>query len=259
MVAYDEIRVMRNPQWSMVIPTVQSLLGGATEAVEPFIAAWSLLYAAISRLDYLQDGDPVDDPLPTDDRPSAHYNVLLGYYILAESLLDLLSPDDIPIHRILRLRGLWTHMVLRMASGQQRDLITPDHDSIDSPLDFYQELVQSKTGATFALALGGLATLLSDDQKMIDTLTLIGEIYGTFLQYSDDLLDVATQPNSTLTLSKALAGSCPAQESNETAHTPEAFWGYLYRLYRRQVESVLADMPISMQQGILDLFARTFE
>jgi geranylgeranyl pyrophosphate synthase len=94
----------------------------------------------------------------------------------------LLSPDHIPANRILRLRELWTETMLRMASGQQRDL-TASGDACDSPLDTYQQLAQAKTGATFALAFGGTAILLTDETRTIDALILIGEIYGTLLQY----------------------------------------------------------------------------
>src|SRR5205823_6417559 len=97
-------------------------LGGEPESITPFAAAWSLMYGATIRLDHLQDDDPVDDPLPA-NRPNAQYNLVLSYYVLATGLLDMLPVESIPAQRILRLRQFWTDMMLRMASGQQRDLI----------------------------------------------------------------------------------------------------------------------------------------
>jgi Polyprenyl synthetase len=258
MVAYDEGRKGRNPQWGTVIPVLQHILGGTTEQIAPFAAAWSLMYAVIVRLDHLQDSDPVDDPLPTVDRPNAQYNLLFSYYVLATGVLDLLSPEQVPAHRILRLRRFWTDMLLRMASGQQRDLTAHGDDGVDSPLDDYQQLAQAKTGATFALAFGGTARLLTDDPQRIDTLTSIGEIYGTLLQYSDDLLDATAQPNPTLTLPAALMLAHPAHISDRTGHTPTAFGAYLYHSYRAQVVQLLTGFPADVQQSILDLFARTF-
>lgn len=258
MAAYDEDRKARNPQWGSVIPALQRILGGAPEQIAPFGAAWSLMYAAIVRLDHLQDGDPVDDPLPTADRPNAQYNLLFSYYLLATSLLDLLSPEHVPVERILRLRQFWTDMMLRMAGGQQRDLSAPGAECADSPLEYYQQLVQAKTGATFALAFGGTARLLSDDIRLIDTLTLIGEIYGTLLQYSDDLWDAAGQPNRTLTLPAALIMAHPADVSDLTGDTPATFGGYLYHVHHERVVQVLAGLPANVQQGVLDLFATTF-
>src|SRR5262245_1091664 len=176
MAAYDQ-ECAANSHWGTVIPAVQRILGGEPESIAPFAAAWSLMYAATIRLDHLQDGDLVDDPLPV-DRPSAQYNLVLSYYVLATGLLDMLSAEVIPAQRILRLRQFWTDTMLRMAGGQQRDLTARGADREDSPLDYYQQLAQAKTGATFALAFGGTALLLTDDTQTIDALTLIGEIYG---------------------------------------------------------------------------------
>jgi hypothetical protein len=256
MVKSDEERVSRHPHWGAVIPSLQRLLCGTDVRLEAFAAAWSLMYAAIVRLDHLQDGDPVDDPLPTNEQPSAQYNLLFSYYILATGLLDLLSPDHIPASRILRLRTFWTDTMLRMASGQQRDL-TVNGPACDSPLEYYQQLAQAKTGATFALAFGGTAILLTDDTQTIDTLTLVGEMYGSLLQYSDDLLDETTQPNPTLTLPQALTLVRPAHAS-DNVHTPAGFGAYVYRAYHDKMIQALACLPVAVQQGILDLFDKAF-
>lgn len=259
MLEYDEDRVARDHPWRTIIPTVQRLLGGSEEAIAPFAAAWHFLYTATIRLDHLQDGDPANDLLPISMRLPAQYNLIFGYYILVSGILDLLSPDHIPIRRILRLRQLWTDMVLRMASGQQRDLITDGNEHFDSPLEIYQQLAQAKTGAMFALAFGGTAMLLTDDTQLINTLIAVGKIYGTLLQYSDDLRDAATQPNLTLTLPQALSLTQPLSKSTSTSHTPATFWSYVYHAYYAQVNQILSELPAAMQQSILALFARTFE
>ncbi len=256
MAAYDQHRATASV-WGRVIPTLQQILGGEPESIAPFAAAWLLMYAATVRLDHLQDGDPVDDPLPV-NRPSAQYNLVLSYYVLATGLLDMLSPESIPAQRILRLRQFWTDMMLRMAGGQQRDLIAHNTSCSDAPLDYYQQLAQAKTGAAFALAFGGTAILLSDDNRLVETLTVIGELYGTLLQYSDDLLDAAAQPNQTLTLPDALGLARPANVSDQTGHTPTAFGAYLYSVYYDQAARVLVGLPANVQTGILDMFAQTF-
>jgi len=56
---------------------------------------------------------------------NARYQLAFSYYVLAESMLDLLSPDKIPMYRILQVRRLWADAMLRVFSGQYRDLITP--------------------------------------------------------------------------------------------------------------------------------------
>lgn len=257
MAAYDSQRAAVS-HWGRVIPAVQGLLGGAPDVIAPFAAAWTLMYAATIRLDHLQDGDPVDDPLPVID-PGAQYNLVFSYYVLATGLLDLLSPDAIPASRILRMRQLWTNSMLRMAGGQQRDLNVHTAGYVEAPLDHYQEIAHAKTGAAYALAFGGTASLLSDDPELVETLIAVGELYGALIQYGDDLSDAETQGNATLTLPTALDRSHPAHWLKQSGHTPAAFGAYLYRYYTDQAALRLAGLPANLRKGILDLFAQTFE
>lgn len=149
--------------------------------------------------------------------------------------------------------------MLRMAGGQQRDLAMSNADGMDAPLDHYQQLAQAKTGAAYALAFGGTAILLSDDPRLIESLTVIGELYGTLIQYSDDLLDAAAQPNPTPTLPEALSLARPAHVSGQMGYTPASFGAYLYRIYYQQAALLLAGLQSDMQAGILGLFAQTFD
>lgn len=258
MAAYDQSYAATS-HWGSIIPAIQCVLGGAPEVIAPFAAAWSLMYAATIRLDHQQDGDPVDHPLPTVDRPSAQYNLIFGYYVFATGLLDLLSSDLIPAQRILHLRRFWTDTMLRMAGGQQQDLTTHPTDCVETPLNHYQQLAQAKTGAAYALAFGGTAILLNDDLRLIEALTVVGELYGTLIQYSDDLLDAAAQPNLTLTLPDALILARPAHVSDHTGHTPTAFGAYLYRTYYEQAALILAELQPAVQEGMLGLFRQTFD
>jgi hypothetical protein len=181
------------------------------------------------------------------------------HYVLATGLLDMLSAEVIPVQRILRLRQFWTDTMLRMAGGQQRNLTARTTDRTDEPLDHYQQLAQAKTGAAFALAFGGTAILLSDDRRLTEALTVIGELYGTLIQYSDDLLDAATQPNPTLTLPEALRLARPAHVSDQAGYTPASFGDYLYRIYYEQAALTLTGLQSDVQAGILNLFAQTFD
>jgi geranylgeranyl pyrophosphate synthase len=162
LATYDAGRIQRNP-WIWVLPAVQSLLqpDNMTD-ITPFVAAWGYLYAATIRLDQIQDHDPIDDPLPVNDT-AGQYNLLLTYAVLANSLLDHLAPAAFPPHRLLRLRRHWSDMLLRMASGQQRDLTTTIAPSMAASLDTYEEIARAKTGAAIAQAFCGIAKLHSDD------------------------------------------------------------------------------------------------
>jgi hypothetical protein len=260
LAAYDVGRMERNP-WFWVLPAVQNLLQPQdTKAVTnlaPFMAAWGFLYAATIRLDQIQDHDPVDDPLPT-NQTAAQYNLLLAYSVLASSILDQLSAEVFPARRLLRLRRFWSDMLLRMASGQQRDLTAAHPVLAPDTLDYYEELARAKTGAAFALAFGGVATLLSDDSALIERLTLVGEIFGLLVQYGDDLSDAADQPNRTVTFTSAFQYFAQTWPRNQAEPTPATFWSTIYQVYCAYVQQLLTDYPTSLQHGVAALFAQAF-
>jgi hypothetical protein len=258
LATYDVRRIARN-HWSWVLSDVQSFIQMDREAeLTPFFAAWGFLYAATIRLDQLQDHDLIDDPLPT-DQLNAQYNLLLTYYVLASSLLDHLSADTFPAHRLLRLRHHWSNMLLRMASGQQRDL-TAHQASLgnNNTLDYYEQLARAKTGAAFALAFGGIATLLSDDAPFIADIARIGEIFGMLVQYGDDLIDVHEQPNVTITLPSAFRQFVQSQVQDASNRTPTYFWNAIYQVYHSHVRQLTAPYSCTVQQGVAALFARAF-
>src|SRR5581483_10932717 len=116
---------------------------------------------------------------------------------------------------------------------------------------------RAKTGSTFALAFGGVATLMSDDQAIIDACLVVGDLFGALVQYHDDVLDAAAQPNATLTLPDTLAQAYP--EIAAGVRTPQQFWSHLYQAYRAYVEQVLTAVPEQLAAAVLALFVRAFE
>lgn len=259
LVEQDDIWGRRN--WGHVIPAVAAALGTQEPAsIQPFAAAWGLLNAALRRIDHVQDGDDSDTPLPASLSVSAQYNLLLTYYLLATTLLDNLNNGSIPPTRQLRLRRLWVDCLLRVADGQQADLES-SHTGHAEPddLDRYQHLVQAKTGALFALAFGGTATLLSDDPRLIATLFDVGEVFGMLVQYGDDVVDAASQVNASLTLPRAYHASQTAQQAAAVLPDACTFWHFVYTEYVAQVQQALADLPAPAQTTICHLFTSTFE
>jgi hypothetical protein len=251
MVNVDAARIAQNTHLGTV-QTVQHILGLHPDHVAPFDAAWSLMYMAISRLDHLQDGDPVEHELPTAPFHGAQYNLVFGYYLLATGLLDRLSPQHIPASRIARLRLLWSNLMLRMASGQQRDLVTRYDAIYQSPLEYYQELAQAKTGATFALAFGGVALLYTDDESIIQALMLVGELYGTIIQYSDDIRDIFEGNESNITLPRALDLINMSNKGPE--YTLIDFLVHVHGAYREVAEQELQIVSSTVRDPILQLF-----
>lgn len=222
-----------------------------SDIVVPFSAAWLTMYAAIIRIDDLQDGDTILPPFPTTISVHSQYTILISYLILAQRLLDLINPVLVPTNRLARIRQLWTSMILRMGGGQYRDLTSSLNIESTLILNQYQQTAQAKTGSTFTLAFGGTAMLFSDDPNIYESLAVIGEIYGTLLQYGDDLNDAAIQPNTTLTLPHALI-------SAQTDLNPTEIFPSIYTAYYMAMEKCLHPLPQTIQEGIRGIFDKTF-
>jgi hypothetical protein len=245
----------RETRWGWLIPELQRILGDTAQVARPFAEAWYLLNAATVRLDHVQDGDPSADPLPF-DQPALQYQLLLSYYVLAQGVLDRLDTAMVPNERVTALRQLWSRMVLRAASGQLRDLLAGTHAPPADPMTYYQELAQAKSGAIFALAFGGTATLLSDDPTVRESLTLFGESFGTLLQYNDDIADRASQPNTTLTLPLVYTtalGTLPPTRS--LAH----YWTYVYQTYRAHLDALMCSLPVDYHAPLRAIIERVFQ
>ena len=220
-------------------------LGGEDERmVEPFIAAWACLHTVLLRLDHLQDNDPEDEPLPTAPNLPASYNLLLAAYVLANSALDDLDASITPPERLLRLHRLWNECILTGASGQHCDLIHSGTSKDDGHvLDQYQQVAHAKSGALFALGFAGVAPLTTDDSTLITACHYVGDVYGTLLQLSDDLIDYENR-SSLLTLDQTYNRFSRATSSQQEADSISV-WEYLRYVraaYLEQVERVLVQI-----------------
>ncbi len=259
----DDGLAMSHTTFPSLIPTIYRLLGGSHEClITPFAGAWITLIAASRRLDHAQDDEQDEQTDPSMCHVGAKYNVLLSYMLVALSVLDDLDTHAIPAARILRLRRLWSNSLLRAASGQQEDLeASYCQGSIrtGSALDWYQQIAQAKSGALFGLAFGGTAILATDEQAIISALTTTGEAFGTLLQYSDDLRDVATQPLHKATLPFTYAAAIDDVKQPIPPHDVFDFWHRIYCAHLRYVDGVLAPCTSTTKQGIRQLFAETFE
>ncbi|GAC1553872.1 MAG: hypothetical protein NVS2B7_29830 [Herpetosiphon sp.] len=241
--------------------TLYQLLGGTNEEhVLPFVEAWSMLRAMLSHLDHLQDGD-IDAKLsPTPSHVPTQYNAAFAYYILATALLDDLDSQTIPVSRLLHLRRMWTDSLLCAASGQQRGLIhsnTPNGERVT--LEHYQQSAEAKSGSIFGLAFGGAATLATDDLRLVRASHAIGKVYGTLLQFADDLLDASIDATSALTLPHAYA---MAREGAVVPSSQELylFWRqYIYPTYLDQVKKTVDAIAPTARLDVLHLFTVTFE
>jgi hypothetical protein len=231
----DAARLVAGRHWSWLIPSLRRLLGEPEADITPFFLAWSTLHLATSRLDHLQDNDPPDQ-LGATGSPSIQYNLALTTYALATGLLDLLVPVGVPPHRILRLYRLWSTRLLCTAGGQHSDLALMNAAAEDDLLEVYQQVAQAKSGAMFALAFGGTATLLTDD-----------------------ILDGAEQPSNAATLPVALGAHARSDREQAAARNLPAFWHHLYPAYLAYLDELTARSTQVERDGLRALFAFAFE
>ena len=243
------------------LEAVYRALGGDPKDLEPFLLAWLTLRATLSRLDHLQDNE-ITNPAPLSAVASIgeHYNLVFAYYVLATALLDGLDDTALPPRRLRELTRLWNDTMLWAASGQQRDLarIGPQ-DQVDAALEHFQEAIQAKAGAVYALAFGGTAVLATDDTQTIAALSLIGQIYGILLQFSDDFLDANAQTDPALTLAQVYTRVRTISGLALPPHQLQHYWDHIYSCYIEQVEQVLAILSPQVQAPVRALFRSTFD
>lgn len=259
LAASDAARLQQYPHLALLFAALHQAFGiDARSALTTFSNAWMVMYAAISRLDELQDDDTTDTPLPVTGPAGLQYNLVLALYILGASLLDELV-GLVPERRLLRLCRFWNDTLMRMADGQHADLAAANSTTHSFSLDEYQQTAQAKTGATFALAFGGAAMLLSDEEQVVTSFTHVGEIYGTLIQYSDDIHDAKEQPDVPLTLPNVLAAHPQLGTYHNSQQTLAAFWSFTYTHYRCSALEVLHALPASLHTPIATLFTQVFE
>lgn len=255
--------VAPNPIWIDAIARIGATLDGDAQSIARFLEAWRVLYTLTLYLDHLQDGDPLGASWLETLAPPLQYHLAFSLYIAAQHALAGLEPQAVPAPRIVRLQRFWTASIARLANGQYQDLTSASASDVQSPhsspLEHYEQVAVQKTGATFALAFGGVAILATDDETAIAALSAAGTIYGMLVQYHDDLLDSVHQDHQpeALTLSRALLAAHPdlAVHGERSAHV---FWATIYASYAEALERVLAPLPGTTQAAFTELVQQSF-
>lgn len=242
------------------LPIAAALDTAKAQVVLPLATAWAIFVAAALRLDDIQDGDGRVPDQSSDPSSAIRCHVLLTYYVLATAILDDLDPTVFGPERLLLLRRFWSDCTLRIASGQYRDLLVHSQhlDRSLAVLDQYQEVAQAKTGAFYGLAFGATAVVMTGDQRVVDALTHAGEIYGTLIQFTDDLVDEATQIHPVLTLPRVFQTASDIHGVVHSPLSPHAFWRHVYPTYRAAAEEALAALPVPLREAVLRIFHDTF-
>lgn len=254
--------VAPNPAWLDAITQLGATLDASPQSISHFLEAWRVLYTLTLYLDHLQDGDTLGAPLLEALAPPLQYHLAFSLYVAAQHALACLDPKDVLASRIIRLQRFWAEAVARLANGQYQDLsfaseqLQPAHGS---PLKHYEQVAAQKTGATFALAFGGVAILATDDEASIAALTAAGTIYGMLVQYHDDLHDAVDQEHQPTapTLSRALLAAHPdlAAQGSDAIHV---FWATIYASYAQALERVLAPLSVEARAAFTELVRQSF-
>ncbi|GAB4440211.1 MAG: hypothetical protein OHK0015_35900 [Chloroflexi bacterium OHK40] len=250
------------PLWTEAIVRIAETLNVQRSSIAPFVEAWRRLYVTTLFLDHVQDGDPLGSPQLEALPAPLQYHLAFSIYVAAQHALVHLNSDVIPTARIARLQRFWSASVAQLLSGQYLDLTTK-RAAIETPgqqsLDLYERLALQKTGATFALAFGGAATLATDDEAQIVALTNVGSAYGMLLQYHDDLMDHEVQESQpeAVTLSRALLAAYPHLATYGT-RAAFAFWSSIYVAYTRALEAMLEPLPPATRSVCTELLRQSF-
>lgn len=250
------------PLWLEAIEGIAGSLHANPRVIAPFVEAWRLLYVVTLFLDHLQDGDPLGEPQLEALPPAIQYHLAFSVYLAAQHTLALLDSSVLPAARIERIQRFWAASVARLASGQYVDLslsVRPAKLHGEPALNMYEWLALEKTGATFALAFGGVAMLATDDEVQIAALTEAGSVYGMLLQYRDDLVDREQQEGQpeALTLTRALLAAHPSLAAHSVQAT-SMFWNSIYAEYRQTLAIILAPLPATTRTIYEELLRQSF-
>jgi len=239
----------------------RELSGGDSVHVQPLLLAWYTLRGAIFRLDHLQDDDPdLDVSFGSATPIGQRYNLVLTYYLLATAVLDDLDAQYVPSARIRRLMRLWNDSLLRAGSGQQRDLATTrwSHQQPQELLEHYEHAMRAKAGSIYSLAFGGVATLATDDESTIQILSLVGELYGTLLQFDDDMLDEVMQATPALTLPHVYQSAQMASGVPLPPHSVRHYARFIRHAYFEHVKTIIEPLPEASRKAIVSIFRQDF-
>jgi octaprenyl-diphosphate synthase len=158
------------------------LCGHASERAVLFAAVVELIHTATLLHDDIIDGAELRRGKPTVNRRWGNdITVLLGDFVFAKSIAMALSPENLPIVRLL------TEVSLRMIEGETLELA--QRANADLSEAEYLELIRRKTADLFSACTRIGAALGDVDDVKARALASYGLNLGICFQMIDDLLD----------------------------------------------------------------------
>jgi len=159
-------------------------LGGTEENVVPLVAAYGCLQTSILLVDDLLDEDPKGMQHKVGVGNTA--NMALAFHAAGiEMIIRSSFAADIKIKVINKLN----EMMYLVSLGQKMDT---ENDVLSE--EKYWEIARMKSSPFSGIALEIGAIAVGADEEMIRKMRRWGEIYGEFMQISDDMKDVMAVP-----------------------------------------------------------------
>ncbi|TME28855.1 MAG: polyprenyl synthetase family protein [Chloroflexi bacterium] len=168
---------------------VYEAITGDPSAALPAAAAIELVHNFTLIHDDIEDQDPARHHRPTVwsvwGVPQA---INAGDGMFAVSRLALQRLRGLPADRVVAFAGLLDDACVRVCEGQFLDISFETRTDVTT--ERYRAMAAKKTGAMFAAAAAGAATLATDDASTRQALARFGDAFGEAFQAHDDLLGI---------------------------------------------------------------------
>jgi octaprenyl-diphosphate synthase len=163
-----------------VLPLLMGELGGNPKEATPVAVSWNLLHLAGSICDDIQDGDPLTILL----EPATGINAVIGLIFLAQIVLAEWPGAPLPLHTRAQIIQHLNQTGLATCYGQHQDLLHTTGSGFS--LKEYWNLVNSKTGLSFAWAAGSGVRAVGGSPNHAAAGEAYGLNLGILLQLADD-------------------------------------------------------------------------
>ena len=120
--------------------------------------------------------------------PGQAINAGDGMHAMARLTLMRMHGQGTPVERVLKAMELLDRSSLSLCEGQHMDLVFQER--LDPSVDFYERMVERKSGALMACAMGLGALSATEDEAVVTALRECGKQIGIAWQMGQDIQDL---------------------------------------------------------------------
>jgi octaprenyl-diphosphate synthase len=182
-----------------VLPLLIGELSGNPKEATPVAVSWNLLHLAGSICDDIQDGDPLPHLL----EPATGINAVIGLIFLAQLVLAEWPGITLPLHTRAQIIQSLNQTGLATCYGQHHDLLQATGSGFS--LKEYWNLINNKTGLSFAWAAGSGVRAVGGTPKLAAAGEGYGLNLGILLQLADDWEGLLDDPGDLADGKRSLA------------------------------------------------------